>query len=296
AGEEIKNYSYDAGGANFAGAGGTAIAEDGTVYVETLGDKADQVTALSKTLEVKDSFSIPAPAGAPQKGIATPSATPAVFEWNGRDVVVAAGRDGRIYLLDSKSMKTPLAQTDPIASPDEKYAGNGFAGAFSSWEDTAAKTRWIYASLRGPAASSAKFEHSNGEATHGSIVAFRLEDQGGKAVLTPAWQSGDMLSPAPVATANGLVFALSTGLSSREAKENGKPYSLAEREKMASRAVFYALDGATGAQLYNSGNMTATFAHATGIAIANRRIYFTTHDNLVYALGFLDEQPQLTGK
>ena len=65
---------------------------------------------------------------------------------------------------------------------------------------------------------------------------------------------------------------------------------------MAGRAVLYVLDGATGKELYSSGNMTATFSHGTGIAVANRRIYFTTHDNLMYALGFLAEQPQLTGK
>jgi hypothetical protein len=65
---------------------------------------------------------------------------------------------------------------------------------------------------------------------------------------------------------------------------------------MASKAVLYVLDGATGAELYNSGNMTSTFSHNSGLAVANRRIYFTTHDNTVFALGFLTEQPQLTGK
>jgi len=294
--EETKNYSYESAGASFAGAGGTAIGADGTVYVETLGNGSDQVTALSKSLEVKDSFSIPAPAGPSAAGIAVPSVTPVVFEWKDRDVVVAAGRDGRVYLLDSKAMKTPLAQTDPIASPDAKYAGNGFSGTFSSWEDEESKTRWIYASLWGPAHSSAKFGNTNGDAAHGSIVAFKLEDRDGKPALTPAWTSRDIVSPGSVATANGLVFALSTGESSREAKEDGKPYTLAEREKMATRAMLYVLDGATGAELYNSGNMASTFSHGSGLTVANKRIYFATHDNVVYSLGFLAEQPQLTGK
>ena len=105
-----------------------------------------------------------------------------------------------------------------------------------------------------------------------------------------------MQAPAPAVTANGLVFALSSGESARQAKENGTPYTVAEKQKMAGRAVLYVLDGATGKELYSSGNMTATFSHGTGIAVANRRIYFTTHDNLMYALGFLAEQPQLTGK
>jgi outer membrane protein assembly factor BamB len=71
---------------------------------------------------------------------------------------------------------------------------------------------------------------------------------------------------------------------------------VAEREKMASHATLYVLDGATGAELYSSGNMAATFSHDSGLAVANRRIYFTTHDNTVYALGFMVDQPQLTGR
>jgi hypothetical protein len=42
--------------------------------------------------------------------------------------------------------------------------------------------------------------------------------------------------------------------------------------------------------------MAAAFSHNSGLAVANRRIYFTTHDNTVFALGFIADQPQLTGK
>ena len=104
-----------------------------------------------------------------------------------------------------------------------------------------------------------------------------------------------MATPAPVVTANGLVFALSMGQSPRAAKEDGTIYSVAEKKALATKAVLYVLDGATGKDLYNSGSMATTFSNA-GLAIANRRIYFTTNDNFVYSLGFLAEQPQLTGK
>lgn len=300
--------TFETHGAGFAGAGGTAIGTDGTVYAQAIdgqgegGPYGDTVLALSKDLKVKDYFTpSDAPAAAPQKNAAVTSITPVVFEWNGRDLIVAGSRNGRIYVLDSKSLggadhHTPLAQSEAISSPDVKYAGNGFSGTFSSWEDAENKVRWIYVSLWGPAAGSAKFGASNGDAAHGSIVAFKLEDQGGRPVLTPAWISRDMMAPAPSVTANGLVFALSTGQSSREAKDDGKPYSIAEREKMSTRAIVYALDGMTGKELYSSGNMATTFSHGSGLALANRRIYFTTHDNVVYALGFIAEQPQLTGK
>jgi outer membrane protein assembly factor BamB len=65
---------------------------------------------------------------------------------------------------------------------------------------------------------------------------------------------------------------------------------------MATHATLYALDAATGEELYSSGNMASTFAHSGGLAVANKRVYFTTHDNTVFALGFLADQPQLTGK
>ncbi len=289
---EPKLSSFELNGAGAAGAAGTAIGNDGTVYAqipdgkgEMAGDYNDTVISLSKDLKVKDYFT---PAGAPRpvtKGVPVTAVTPVVFSWRGSDVIVAGGRDGRVYLLDSKSLggadhHTPLAMSEPIATPESKFSGTGIAGAFSSWEDGA--TRWVYASVWG--------------APNGGVVALKVEDQGGKPVLTKAWTSRDMLSPAPTVTANGLVFALSSGESSRNAKENGSPYSVAEKQKLAKPAVLYVLDGLTGKELYSSGAMASTFSHGTGVAVANRRIYFTTHDNTVYALGFLAEQPQLTGK
>ena len=56
------------------------------------------------------------------------------------------------------------------------------------------------------------------------------------------------------------------------------------------------LEADTGKELYNTGSLAATFSHNSGVSVANRRIYFTTHDNTVYCLGFLAEQPQITGK
>jgi len=260
------------------------------------------VLAMTKNLKVTDYFTPPGAAPAPRKDIPATGATPVVFTWKDRDVIVAGGPDGRLYLLDSKSLggadhHTPLYQTEPVASPDTNYAGNGFRGTFSSWEDTDKNARWVYASLWGPPAASAKFAAAQNRASpHGSIAAFKVEESNGQPILTPQWVSRDMQTPAPVATANGLVFALSTGQPAREAKEHGKPYSVAERQKLASRATLYVLDGETGDELYSSGNTASTFSHGSGLAVANRRIYFTTHDNTVYAFGFLAEQPQLTGK
>ncbi len=304
-----KLTSLPTNGGAFTGTAATAIGNDGTVYAQITSGQGEAagpynytVLAMSKDLKVRDYFTPPGTAPTGRKDAPEPGATPVVFAWKGRDVIVAGGPDGRLYLLDSKSLggadhHTPLYQTEPVASADTNYAGNGFRGTFSSWEDSDKNTRWVYASLWGPPDASAKFAAaSDRRAPHGSVVGFQVEESNGQPVLTPAWLSRDMPAPAPVATANGLVFALSTGESAREARENGKPYSVAEREKMASRATLYVLDGETGNELFSSGNTATTFSHGSGLAVANRRIYFTTHDNTVYAFGFLAEQPQLTGK
>ena len=293
---------FETNGAGPAGSGGTAISADGTIYAQipdgrgdVAGNYNDTVVAFSKDLKVKDYFT---PSGEPvasKKSISTPGITPVVFAWKGKDMVVAAGRNGRVYLLDGSSLAgadhhTPLAETEPVASPDLKYEGNGFAGTFSSWESTEDAdnpVRWIYAPLQGPLNPSAKIGHGNGD-----YVAWqrcRIPGRRAGILANPrslrVWASRDMMAtPAPPVTANGLVFALARGESSREEKENGKALSIAEREKMASHATLFVLDGATGAELYSSGNIAATaFAHNSGQASRSQtgESYFTTHDNLV---------------
>lgn len=93
------------------------------------------------------------------------------------------------------------------------------------------------------------------------------------------WISHDIAAPSPAVIANGIVFALAAG-----------------DNKRSSHAVLYALDGATGKELYSSQSLVKSFSHNAGLAIANRRIYFTTHDNAVYCFGFFADQLQLTGK
>jgi len=64
----------------------------------------------------------------------------------------------------------------------------------------------------------------------------------------------------------------------------GKSTTVAEVEKSARPATLYMLDAASGKPLLTSGNTASTFA-TTGIAVANGRVYFTTHDDNLYAYG-----------
>jgi hypothetical protein len=281
--------SLPTNGTGFAGTGGVAIAADGTAFGQVAdgngsvaGKYSDTVLAIDgKTLAVKDYFTPNGTLPALAKDASAAGATPTVFTWNGTEVVVAGGRDGRIYLLDGKSLggsdhHTPLAQSAVIAAANAN--GNGIWNSFATADVNG--TRWIFASIAGPATG---ISGSNGAAPNGSIVAFTVADQGGKPALTPVWSSRDLLAPAAPVYANGLVYALSTGKSSKPAK------TVAEREKLAKPAVIYVLDAATGKDLWNSGAKATTYA-TSGIAVADGQFYFSTHDNNVYAFGIETEK------
>lgn len=306
-GPEKQVVTFPTNGSGLSGKGGTAISANGTVYAQVDTGHGDVAGAYNSTvlaldpddLKVEDYFTPTGTAPAAKKGIAAPGATPTVFPWKGKELVVAAGRDGTLYLLDSASLggpghHTPLSRTEPVAAANATYAGNGIWGDFSTWEDLDSGTRWVYAALWGPASKTAKFAMTNGAAPHGSIVAFKVEEKNGKPSLTPQWISRDLMAPASPVTTNGLVFALSTGESSRLAKKDGTLYTAAEREKMASHATMYAFDGLTGKELFSTGDDATTFSHGSGLALANGRVYFSTHDNTIFCYGFPAMQPQLT--
>src|SRR5262249_24524848 len=90
----------------FAGSAGTAIGSDGTVYLQAAygeGDSLrgyhDAVLALSpRDLRVKDYFLI-SEKSIKERDLGQRGITPMVFSWGGRDIISAAGHDGRIYLL-----------------------------------------------------------------------------------------------------------------------------------------------------------------------------------------------------
>jgi outer membrane protein assembly factor BamB len=287
---------------NVAGVGGTALGSDGTVYVEMPFEQGATGTTHHRTilalepltLAVKDSFTTEDEPNAKQNP-AEPGITPLVFSWKGKDLIVAAGSKGRLYLLDSSSLggadhRQPLFATAPIASAGELHGG------FSSWTDADTGTRWVYASFRGALAATAKFPATNGDAAHGSIVAYKLALENGEPTLAPAWVSADVPSPAATVTAGGLVFALATGEPMLEVKAKGKAYSLGEIEKASTHATLYVLDGENGKQLYSSGSQVGAPSFGSGLAIANGRIYFGAHDNNIYSFGFSKMQPQLTDR
>lgn len=201
-----------------------------------------------------------------------------VFSFPGRDIVVAGGSDGKLYLLDSRSLggpdhHTPLFATNAIASNSHKARKeNGFHGGFSTWFDPDTGTRRIYVPVFGPLRKTSGFTMD--AAAAGSLIAFDLRGTNERPTLEPKWASGPLLSPAPAVIANGMVFVLSnTG-------------------KELSGASLHVLDAITGKDLYSSAVATS-IDPANGFALANGRIYFTGHDNAVYCFGIPAQHTQL---
>jgi hypothetical protein len=262
--------SYKAQKLSVAGLTGPAIGQDGTAYIMTgagpddpaAGLYANSVVALNaKDLKVKDWYT---PSDAAKSK--TINATPVVFTLKDKELIAAPGKDGTLVLLDSASLggadhHTPLAQTDKVAESAKRGAWESLA----TWQDKAGAI-WIFASIAGPVAPDAKFATTNGSAPHGSIVAFKVEEKDGHPVLTPSWISRDLKNPAPPAIANGVVFALDGGGTS-------------------AHATLYALDAATGKELYSSGDAIGTYTHLAGMSVGDGHVFFTTHDNTLYSFG-----------
>ena len=92
------------------------------------------------------------------------------------------------------------------------------------------------------------------------VVAYKLDDSG----FTQAWMSREMVRPVPPVIAGNIVFALSSG---------------------GAHAVLYALDGATGKEMWSSKTEVTAPGNLAAITVANGRIYFTTTDSTLWTYG-----------
>ncbi len=292
-------------GGSFAGSEGASIGNDGTVYVHVLygrdggsEKRQDTLYALTpKELKQKDYFVFEGKLSY-KKDTRAPGITPMVFSYQRRDCVLAGGRDGRLYLLDSKSLggadhHTPLFASDIVARAPKNYDGSGFRGGFSSWLDVDGNTRWFYAPVYGSPARGVESDKGQNGQRASRVVAFRLLQGEAQPALAPAWVSQEIVSPAPVVIANGMVFVLSTGEPASYARKNGSAFNVSEVQRMTSPAILYAFDAITGKQLYSSGNTVTSDSSSAALAVANGRVYFTTRDNTVYCFGLLSGQSQL---
>jgi outer membrane protein assembly factor BamB len=67
---------------------------------------------------------------------------------------------------------------------------------------------------------------------------------------------------------------------------NGVVFAVSSGENPTEDAVLYALDGATGNVLWDSGKSITSFVHGGGLSGGAGQLYLETSDQTLYAFGF----------
>jgi outer membrane protein assembly factor BamB len=220
-----------------------------------------------------------------------PNNTPTIFNFKGRELMAASGKECRMYLLDTTSLggadhQTPLFKTPLFCNEEVDFQDAGSWGALTTWEDPSG-TRWVYAPFWGPAHSQAKFPIMNTPLTKdGGVAAFKVVENAGRAELAPAWISRDMKRGEPVIVANGMVFGYGSGEETKQAwPDIGLQFDSTIRAEKGTHATIYVLDAQTGKELWSSGEQMHQWNHFSGITIANGRVYLGTYDGTLYCFG-----------
>jgi outer membrane protein assembly factor BamB len=294
--------SWGPAGGGMWGRQGPAISSKGTMYTGTgdgnfnpeIGAFGNGIVGIKQNPETKAAELVdyygPSNAAWLWKRDLDIQVTPAIFNLKGRELMVDAGKECRIYLLDTESIggddhRTPLYRTPLICNEDVNFASAGIWGSMATWEDFKG-TRWVLTPFWGPKHSAFKAPAEYGEVQHGAIAAFKVDEKNGKWQLTPAWISRDMNRAEPPVIANGVIFAYGSGEDTDQAYPDVGLDDVASRRIAGStHATLYALDAQTGKELWSSGDQIASWNHWTGLSVANGRVYIGTFDSVLYCFG-----------
>jgi outer membrane protein assembly factor BamB len=216
------------------------------------------------------------------------SANPLIFTFDKWTLVASAAKESVISLLDANRVggedhHTPLYQGPRWGNDEYLLAGRGLWGGMATWQDTQGK-RWLLLPLWGPPSKDApKFATTYGPAERGSVMAFevRMNPEKTAPLLVPVWMSRDMQVPDPPVVANGVVYALQTGEQTAQPRGGTAKF----RSTPLTNAVLYALDGATGKQLYSSEKLIDSWTHFSEPVVAGGQVYVSTWDGRLYAFG-----------
>lgn len=247
-----------------AGAVGPAFGPGGEVYVAT--DDGELAALEAKTLSVTGTYS----ASGQQF-----TSSPVVFPYRGKNLIALATKDGRIHVLDAATLSA--SNPSPLAVSAAYSTDGSFApGTLATWQALDG-TRWLLAAADGSPGQGSGFSAT---IVKGAVAAWRLVNRNDHLSLEAGWLSRDLVSPLAPMIVNGVVFAVSSG-ESKDAK-----LSTGERIRQSSPAVVYALDGASGRPLWDSGNTITSFVHSGGLSGGAGQIYLQTYDQTLYAFGF----------
>ena len=225
--------SWGPAGGGMWGRSGPAISANGTMYTGTGDGRWDPENGLygngiigvkqnpeTKSLDLVDYYG-PSNAEWLVKRDLDMQVTPAIFNYKGKEYMVDASKECRLYFMDTESIggddhRTPVYRTPLICNEIVDFAEAGIWGSLATWED-AKGTRWVLTPFWGPKHSQFKAPVEYGVVKKGAIAAFKVEPKNGKVQLSPAWISRDMDQAEPPVIANGVVFAYGSGENTAQA-------------------------------------------------------------------------------
>jgi hypothetical protein len=262
--------------------GRVAFGADGTLFAAVgpgtaTGDgKANAIVALDpKTLQLKDWFTASG---------AEFVTGPTIFKQDDRDVVAAATKDGKVFLLAASSLggadhSTALHISTPAIAAGGSVTDDGLA----TWQEltvTAPPAPEAPAAGAPPAGGGGQGAAPQPIVTTGArwivvptsagLVSFKVAGSGASISLERGW-TATVASPVTPIVVNGVVFGLARG-------------------RAASPAVLHAFDGKTGKSLWTSGRGMKAGAAPDSFWSALSQVYVGTTDGTLHAFGFLDER------
>jgi outer membrane protein assembly factor BamB len=293
--------TFNAGSGGAWGRRGVSVDSTGTAWMTTgdgvyapanrqYGNSIIGVDVVENQLRLKDYYT-PKNWEWLRKRDLDPNNTPAIFNYRGRELIAASGKECRMYLLDPKSAggadhQTPLYRGPLFCNEEVDFQDMGSWGAVSTWED-ANGTRWVLAPFWGPLHSQFKAPIMNTPLPkEGGVAAFKVEEIDGAPQLTPVWVSRDMRRGEPVIIVNGMVFGYGSGEETKQAwPDIGLQFDSSIRASKGQHATIYALDAQTGQELWSSGDQMHQWNHFSGITVVNGRVYLGTYDGTLYCFG-----------
>jgi outer membrane protein assembly factor BamB len=294
--------SWGPAGGGMWGRSGPAISKDLVMYTGTGDGRWDPENGLygngiigvkqnpiTKALELVDYYG-PSNAEWLWKRDLDMQVTPSIFDWQGKEYMVDASKECRVYLMDTESIggddhRTPVFRTPLICNEIVDFAEAGIWGSLASWEDSSG-SRWVLSPFWGAKHPKFKAPIEHGPVKKGAIVAFKMGTVNGRVELIPQWISRDMNQAEPPLIANGMVFAYGSGENTAQAfPDVGLDFRMERRIPLSTHVVLYALDAQTGKELWSSGDTVKKWNHWSGIALANGKVYVNSYDGVLYCFG-----------
>jgi outer membrane protein assembly factor BamB len=232
------------------------------------------------------------------------SGGPLVFPLGKRNIVATASKETVIYLLDADNLggidhMTALYQSPRLGNDTQDFQAQGVWGNMATALNDK-NERWLYVPMWGaPAKNGPQFPQTNGAAASGSIMAFKVAEDGRKLSLQPQWTSRDLNIASPPVVANGIVYALQTAEStvqvpkdvfnadgSRKPGWNPEMNAVNRIVTPHSTMTLFAFDAETGKELWSSKKvMDGNTVHFTQPVVALGKLFAVDHAGHVWAFG-----------